>query len=380
MSRISRIAFITALLAGAGGCATPGEPVPRHPVVPLPIRNLTARQQGDSVVLDFTLPRDSTDQEALSVTPSIDIYRAVVNPSSAAAPAGTVQNAPPRLVDTIPGALVPNYETGGGIEFPDPLSPAEIAANAGHQFIYTVRTRISKARASADSNRAALGVYPPPEPIDDLHAHSTEHAVALDWTPPQQATSGSPTSALAGYRVYRTDLGEQFAGTTPSSGQADAHSKPMLLGNTQATQFQDTDFEFNRTYEYTVRSVFQAGSTSVESADSNLVMITPEDVFPPATPHDPRAIVIPGTPNAPSYVELSWGINLEPDFAGYVVYRTEQPDALGQRLNPELLPAPAFRDVSVEPGRNYFYRVAAVDRAGNESAPTAPISVDISGQ
>jgi len=36
-----------------------------------------------------------------------------------------------------------------------------------------------------------------------------------------------------------------------------------------------------------------------------------------------------------------------------------------------LLPAPVYRDMSVQPGYRYWYSVTAVDRAGNESTPSA---------
>jgi fibronectin type 3 domain-containing protein len=68
---------------------------------------------------------------------------------------------------------------------------------------------------------------------------------------------------------------------------------------------------------------------------------------------------------------------VEPDFAGYRVYRSEQQDTRGHLLTPELLPTPAYRDTSVQPAHNYWYTVTAVDRAGNESAPSSPVAVEI---
>jgi fibronectin type 3 domain-containing protein len=42
-----------------------------------------------------------------------------------------------------------------------------------------------------------------------------------------------------------------------------------------------------------------------------------------------------------------------------------------------LLPAPAYRDTSVQSARRYWYVVTAVDRAGNESAPGPPVAVEV---
>ena len=72
-------------------------------------------------------------------------------------------------------------------------------------------------------------------------------------------------------------------------------------------------------------------------------------------------------------VDLSWSINLETDLAGYRVYRSEQEGARGQLITPDLLPTPAVRDTSIQPGHRYWYIVTALDRAGNESPPGAPV-------
>jgi fibronectin type 3 domain-containing protein len=42
-----------------------------------------------------------------------------------------------------------------------------------------------------------------------------------------------------------------------------------------------------------------------------------------------------------------------------------------------LLPTPAVRDTSVQAGHRYWYTVTAVDRAGNESALSAPVAIRV---
>ncbi len=139
------------------------------------------------------------------------------------------------------------------------------------------------------------------------------------------------------------------------------------MGASPSTEFRDAHFEFGKTYLYTVRNVAQFGADSVESADSVPAVVTPRDVFPPAAPTGLEAAIIPATPEAPAYVELSWAISPEGDLAGYYVYRSDAEDTPGERVSAEILPSPTFRDMSVLPGRRYYYRVSAVDRAGNES-------------
>jgi fibronectin type 3 domain-containing protein len=105
--------------------------------------------------------------------------------------------------------------------------------------------------------------------------------------------------------------------------------------------------------------------------------VTPKDTFPPAAPQDIVAAVLPGVTSGSFVVDLSWTINLENDMAGYRIYRSEQKDARGQLLTPELLPTPAYRDTVVTSGRQYGYAVTAVDRAGNESSPSTVVLVEI---
>jgi fibronectin type 3 domain-containing protein len=107
------------------------------------------------------------------------------------------------------------------------------------------------------------------------------------------------------------------------------------------------------------------------------VTVTPLDTFPPAVPQGLVAALLPGAAPGSAVVDLSWSINLETDLAGYHVYRSEQEGTKGQLVTPDLLPTPAVRDTSVEPGHRYWYTVTAVDRAGNESAPCTPVVVEV---
>src|SRR5207245_784236 len=136
-------------------------------------------------------------------------------------------------------------------------------------------------------------------------------------------------------------------------------------------------FLFDHTYSYTVRSVVVVEGNELESSDSQPVTVTPRDIFPPAPPQGLVAAVLPGPNAGTPLVDISWSINLETDLAGYRVYRSEREGARGELVTPDLLPTPAVRDTSVEPGHRYWYTVTAVDRAGNESAPSNPVAIDV---
>jgi len=126
-----------------------------------------------------------------------------------------------------------------------------------------------------------------------------------------------------------------------------------------------------------IRSVVLAEGSELESSDSSSAIVTPRDIFPPAAPQGLVAAALPGMAPGSLEVDLSWSINLETDLAGYRVYRSEQQGTRGQLLTPDLLLTPSYRDTSVLAGHHYWYSVTAVDRAGNESQPSAPADTGV---
>jgi len=350
------------------GCASPGEPTPRHPVLPTPIVDLAAHQSGSEIVLTFTLPTRSTDREALPESPSIEIFRADLAPG-ASPNKKTIWNP----VYAIPSERVESYARGNQVTFRDPLAPASLIHVEGAPVAYMVRTRAAKARASDNSNILALRIFPPPAPPNEVHAVVTESTIGLNW-------SGAPPpsgSSLQGYRVYRARMSSTPENASQDSSQSKLKPPQELIGPANTPEFRDLNFEFGETYSYTIRSVAAYGSDLVESADSSPVVVIARDIFPPAAPLGLEAAWIPATGQAPAYVELSWGISPEPDLAGYRIYRSDLESTPGERLDADLLPSPAFRDNSVVSGKQYVYRVSAVDRAGNESAASVSVSVEV---
>jgi hypothetical protein len=354
------------------GCAAPGEPTERKPRVPAPVADLAATQQDDNVILSFTLPKESVDRRPLKETPAIEIYRDFAPVSAGAAP-----NAPanPTPLVTIPSAMVDQYGDHGHIRYVDSLKPEDFTQHPGAQAIYIVRTRASTKKASANSNFAALRIEPAADPMTDLHAEVTHQGVVLSWTPPQKTLIGSVPPILS-YRVYRSEPESQSQSATlnPPRDVSKANSPLAHIGDLPAPPFRDPQIKFGNTYTYSVRSVAQYEDLQVESADSNLVTLTPQNTFPPDTPQGVVVVLVPAENGAPAYFDLSWSISPDNDIAGYNIYRTEQEGAPGNKLNLQLLLTPAFRDMNVVLGHRYFYTVTAVDRAGNESPASAAAS------
>jgi hypothetical protein len=343
----------------ATGCASPGEPVARKPPVAQAVTDLDAKQTANSVILTFSLPTETVDRRPLTHPVAIEIYRGV------GATAADSQRHMSLLV-TIPSGEVNQYATEGHVHYVDLLAAQDFAQQNLASASYGIRTRASEKEDSKSSNVASLLIRPAFEPVSDLKAQVTEPAIVLTWTAPAKTLTGS-TPPVAGYRLYRAETGETSSGTGSKA--------PLVkIGESQSPTFQDPRFEFGKTYVYSVRSVAGSGAEALESADSNLVTLTPRDTFPPAAPLGLVVAVVPRQGDTPAHLELSWAISPETDVAGYNVYRSEQAGARGTRLNTELLLTPAFRDMNVQPGHRYFYTATAVDRSGNESPASEAVS------
>jgi hypothetical protein len=365
------LALVLAACALAG-CASPDYPTPRRPIVPQPVQDLEARQQGRAVVLSFTLPGQSTRREPLAEPPAIEIYRGALE-AGGRPPERTAT----RLVYTIPGELAGSYQEGGRIVYRDAIEPGEVGLAPGGGRIYVVRTRAERNRASAESNRVVVRTYVPPEAVADVRAAVVERGIALEWAP-AEPLDAETSSGPGEYRVYRAEIAPGSAAAAREDASKATLIAPLrLLGQAAETRYRDSDFEWGHAYLYVVRRVAQFGGDVVESGDSRPAVITPAEVSLPAVPQGLEAVVVPASAQEAAYVSLSWAISAEAGVAGYAVYRSDQPETPAVRLNASLLGAPTYRDSSVAPGRRYFYRVAAVDGAGQESAPSTAVEAQI---
>ncbi len=353
------------------GCGSPGEPTPPRPPIPEAISDLTARQLGSTVVLAFTLPKETIEGRPLTDQPDIEIYRDLQTPTGTPA-------VPATLTRTVTGTLVDRYVKDGKFTVTDLLQAADFAKDANGRLIYAVRTSLSARNPSEPSNLAILEVFPPARTVASLSAVATKTAIVLSWSPTTETVTGEPIPVLGGYRIYRAELAPDSAADALAHPDRAKFLSPFtLLGTTHDPEYRDETFEFGQAYLYAVRSVAQYGGTLVESDDSPLAESEPRDIFPPSAPRGLEAVGVPATDQSPAYVQLSWAINPEPDVAGYNIYRGEAGGTSMERLNATLLPTPVFRDNSAQRGQRYAYQVTAVSRAGVESARSTEISVEL---
>lgn len=371
-SLVSLSPFFCLIFFFIAGCGAPGEPTPPAPPIPVAVTDLAGRQLGDAVLLSFTVPLKSTLGLRLNEVPTMEVWRGHLRSD------GTPDPHSFRLVDTVPAAILQTYVQDGQVSFPDPLRPEELRANTGEIALYRVRTRISERKSSADSNEIHVDLYPVPRSVDSLEAKTTERYIQLTWAPPTSTSAGAQLPPIREYHVYRGELDPASASAADKDLHAGVWQVPLLqIAVATAPEYQDSGFDFDKTYAYVVRSVISEGGSLLESGNSRPAIITPKDTFPPAAPQDVVATPLPGASPGNSVVDLSWTINLETDVAGYRVYRSETENGRGPLVTPDLLPTPSFRDNNVASGRRYWYTVTAVDRAGNESPPSAATLVEV---
>ncbi|GCB47392.1 PA14 domain-containing protein [Streptomyces sp. NL15-2K] len=155
---------------------------------------------------------------------------------------------------------------------------------------------------------------------------------------------------LAGYRVYRRLKGTSY-GSTP-------------LATTTSTSYTDATLPVaGDAYYYEVRAYDKAGNVSTGTADQ---LVTTVDRVAPGVP---AGVEITDASEAGG---LRVGWSAVPGAASYRVYRAASADGTYTRLTDTA--QLSYKDTSATVRTTYYYRVSALDAAGNESARSATAS------
>ncbi len=335
------------LMALTLSCGVQGTPRPPRIERPLPVKDLAVSQVGKNLHISFTLPQLATDGERLTKPLEVELLRATTA-AGQPAPASTESLGP--WVSFAP-ADVQKQMRGQKFNYSAALTEEELRAPQHRATRIAARTLTRAFRhrplESEPSNVVQLTLLEVPGRVENLRAQTTEHSIALIWP--------VPAGTVTGYRVYRS-----------STGKAESFA---VRGETGDPAWQDSDFEFGRSYFYRVTAIAKEGSNLAESESSPTLEITPRDTFPPSPPQRLTALY---TTQA---VELIWNANTEPDLAGYNVYRREGEGSF-QKVTAEPLRTPIYRDSAAREAKSYVYHVTALDLSGNESSPSEDAAVE----
>ena len=339
-------AALLGLLAAA--CGRKGAIRPPLILVPQPAENLRASQQGERIVLEWSNPSSYIDGASLAEIGAVEIWTAN---HAAEIPAGA------HLLKVLNGKDLAALPTRGAAE-------ARILL---YSFVPDGKDRIGKTlalalrvqderkkRLSAFSTAAALTYVLVSQPPLDLRVSVAETRIELRWAAPAGNMDGSAPAAFKGYNVYRAEAGQ-------ASVRLNARPFPERA-------FDDTDFLFGKTYTYIVRTSTAIAEPYAESADSPVAVVTPKDIFPPAVPAGLTAAA------GGNVITLLWDAARESDLAGYRVWRRAAGRGEFKLLTDRPIGENTYSDAAAVPGVRYEYAVSAVDKAGNESARSAPVS------
>ncbi|MFN2453881.1 MAG: fibronectin type III domain-containing protein [Pyrinomonadaceae bacterium] len=348
--------LLTAACLLSTACGKRRPPLPPVERIPQRTELLSGAQRGNQVILNWPAPQRNASDASVQSIRRIDVYRLAENP---AAPLPLTEEEFSRR-STLIGSVDDEAIRAGG----ETLTYTDTLEFAGAP----VRLRYALRYANANGQRAAFSNFLLIEPATRIAAppallapQATETAVKLSWQPPAANIDNSTPVNLLGYNLYRSGKSQNAPGQSPVN-------KSLITANTYA----DKDFRFGEQYDYVLRSVsLGTGGAQVESLNSNVVSITPRDVFSPSAP---ASITVAAAPNR---LSLFFPANPERDVAGYTVYRTLDPNTPKEswtKLTKTLLTRTTFQDETVEEGKKYYYYLTATDTAGNVSAPSEVVS------
>ncbi|MFF4048952.1 PA14 domain-containing protein [Streptomyces chartreusis] len=206
------------------------------------------------------------------------------------------------------------------------------AANV--KFTYTPRTSATVDKVKPLAPTGAKATY-----------DTTTVKAKLTW-------AKSPEMDLAGYRVYRRLKGASF-GSTP-------------LATTTSTTYTDSTLPVTGAgYYYEVRAVDKAGNESTGTADQ---AVTTADRVAPAAPTITTATGEVTPSGGTGGLRVAW--KTVTDAATYRVYRAASENGTYTRI--ATTDQLSHLDASAAESTTYYYRVSALDAAGNESARSVP--------
>jgi len=355
--------LIVLLCTCLAGCGTPGAPQPPSLNLPLRVTDLSATRVGNQVSLTWTMPKRNTDKLLLKGNVAVRVSRRE-GANDRATEAGELQ-LPPATDGTYSETL-----------------PVAFTAGAPRTLTYFVELDNRKGRSAGLSNAATVLAGEPPASVTGFAAEVHKQGVILRWS------AADPQAAI---RLCRKLLTPPLA--KPRNGLLPATSEPMeqnlLVEATPGappTQAIDKTIVFGNSYEYRAQRVVRVSidnnSVELDGELSAPIRIDALDVFSPAVPVGLAAVATAADPasGTAASIDLSWQANIEPDLAGYEVYRREDQTPWQRISGDQPVVGPAFHDDRVLPGHTYLYGVSAVDKSGHQSDRSADAQETVPNQ
>lgn len=223
-------------------------------------------------------------------------------------------------------------------------SYTDSSLNANTTYSYTVDAYDGYGNVSAQSS--AVSVTTPTSSSDTTAPSIPTNLVATPASATQINLSWNASSdnvGVSGYRVYRN-------GTQ--------------IGTTASANYSDTGLSPATSYYYTVSAYDAAGNNSSQSGSVTTSTYSSSSADTSA-PSIPTGLVV--SPVSSSQINLSW--NASSDNVGvtqYVIYRN------GTQI--ATISGTSYSDTGLSASTGYYYTVAALDAAGNNSGQSGSVS------
>jgi len=328
--RLLPLALAACLLAGCGYVASP---LPPFANIPARIGDLAATQRGAAVIVQFTVPRLTTDGVEIKPPIALDLR---IGPGPVPWNESQWSAQAKAIPETLASPSGAPLAAGAQAHYEVPASEW-----IGKTVVVGARSIGGNGKLSGLSNVANVTVIAPPERPTNIAGEVTAAGLRLTW----QAHGDH-------FRVLR------------AAGDSTRYD---VVATVTQPEWTDPDIQFGTRYRYLVQTfVPQSDNREAQSDLSAAFSKTPEPI-PPAAPKGLRAVP------APNSIELSWEGNSEPDVTGYRIYRGEPGGALAKIGDTGAIPA--YSDRTAQHARNYRYAVTAVSRSGKESAQSVYVDV-----
>ncbi len=336
-----RAAFATLVLAGAVACGKQGDPLPPLRHNPAAAQDLTVLQQGNEWILRAAYPKTTVAGLSLPGLDALEVWsfaRPLAEGAQPLPPDPREFEASVQLVRTLRGAELESAVVGDQLQV---RLPVPEAASGRQATTLAIKTIGADDAPSAFSNLVTTVAASPPPPPEGLATTPRADGIEVSWT----ATTPPPLA----YRVYRR------------LAQARGYGDALHQLSATEVRYLDNGARFGERYVYTVAAV-ASETPLVLSALSAESEVSYEDRFAPAPPAG--LVALPeGT-----QVRLRWNAATAEDTASYVVFR-QDPGGEFHQVNAGPVTELEYLDTGLVPGNTYRYRVAAVDRSGNQGEP-----------
>jgi len=367
MKRYLLFLFSSFLLMSFFSCGKKGPLQPPIVRIPKRVENVGLIQRGGRVFLRWKNPVNYIDGNPIVGLSEVEIWLLEKQWSEIETPELTETGEP----------VEPNWEKefkkGGHLlltiskeKLPDYIFDAE-QENPVMQFIYpldrdfmskkylfSIRVKDIRRRKSLYSAPISFDAKILSHPPLNFNAVVFADKIEMKWDPPGENIDLSTPPLVVGYNLFR----------------AAEKSKAVRMNSTliKGQSYEDKSFDFGTTYSYFVRASANESSPYLESEDSEILVISPKDIFPPAPPKG--VVLVTG----PDILSLSWDANQESDLGGYRIWKRAEGEPEFVVLMEEPFLENTYTDSSVEKNMRYYYAITSMDKAGNESQKSNIIS------